>query len=223
MMTEGMRMVLMGPPGSGKGTQAKKIVDSLKMEHVSTGDMFRRMVAQGGELGSRIQAIIGVGHLVPDAETGEVVDAFLTQQHLWDKFLLDGFPRTVPQAEMLDRMLAKRDKQLDAVVAIDLSDQQVLARLGGRKSCPKCGSVYHEVSAPPKKHGTCDRCDSALIVRSDDQPEKILERLRIYERQTEPLLDYYGRQKILRRVDGDAGSDEVTERIRRILGVAAGE
>ena len=212
-----MRIVLMGPPGAGKGTQAKKVVDALDIEHVSTGDMFRRMVAQGGDLGKRIQAIISVGHLVPDGETGEVVDAFLTQQSLWDRFLLDGFPRTVPQAEMLDAMLKKRGKHLDAVVAIDLSDQNVLARLGGRKSCPKDGAVYHETLAPPKKSGICDRCATPLVVREDDQPEKILERLRVYERQTQPLLDYYGRQSVLRRVAGDAGADEVSARILKAL------
>lgn len=213
----GMRVVLMGPPGAGKGTQAKKIVDALELMHVSTGDMFRRMVAKGGDLGKRIQSIIGAGHLVPDAETAEVVETFLTQESLWDKFLLDGFPRTVPQAEMLDAMLDKRKKKLDAVVAIDLSEQNVLTRLGGRKSCLKCGSVYHEVSAPPKTPGVCDRDGNALQVREDDKPEKIRERLRIYQQQTQPLLDYYTKSKLLRPVGGDAGADEVAGRILAVL------
>lgn len=208
-----MRIVLMGPPGAGKGTQAKKLVGTLKIAHVSTGDMFRKMVAEGGDLGKRIQAIIGSGHLVPDAETAEVVDAFLTKQSLWDGFMLDGFPRTVPQAGMLDRMLDKRGKRLDAVVAIDLSEQNVLARLGGRKSCPKCGSVYHDVSLPPKIAGVCDRDKAALVVREDDQPEKILERLRVYDRQTQPLLDYYAKSGVLLKVDGAAEADEVSGRI----------
>ena len=212
-----MRIVLQGPPGAGKGTQAKKLVDALKIPHVSTGDMFRKMVAKGGDLGKRIQAIIGAGHLVPDKETCEVVDAFLTEQSFWDGFMLDGFPRTVPQAEMLDRMLATRQKKLDAVVAIDLSEQNVLARLGGRKSCPKCGSVYHDVSLPPKVVGKCDKDSTALIVREDDQPEKILERVRVYERQTELLLDYYMRSNILLRVRGDADSDEVSRRVLTAL------
>lgn len=212
-----MRAVLLGPPGAGKGTQAKKVVDALKLQHVSTGDMFRRMVAKGGDLGKRIQSIIGEGHLVPDAETCEVVDVFLTEQSLWDKFLLDGFPRTVPQAEALDGMLKKRGKRLDAVVAIDLSEQNVLARLGGRKSCSKCGSVYHDVSLPPKRTGVCDRDGTALMVREDDQPEKIRERLRIYERQTQPLLDYYTKAAVLKRVDGAADADKVAGRILEVL------
>lgn len=203
----------MGPPGAGKGTQAKKLVDTLKISHVSTGDMFRKMVGEGGDLGMRIQAIIGSGHLVPDAETAEVVDAFLTRQSLWDGFMLDGFPRTVPQAESLDGMLAKRGKRLDAVVAIDLSEQNVLARLGGRKSCPKCGSVYHDVSMPPKAAGLCDRDKTALVVREDDQPQKILERLRVYQQQTQPLLDYYAKSGVLLKVDGAADADEVSRRI----------
>lgn len=213
----GMRVVLLGPPGAGKGTQAKKLVDALRIAHVSTGDMFRKMVAKGGDLGKRIQSIISAGHLVPDKETCEVVDAFLTEQALWDGFMLDGFPRTVPQAEALDRMLSNRGKKLDAVVAIDLSEQNVLARLGGRKSCPKCGSVYHDVSLPPKVTGKCDKDGAALVVREDDQPEKILERLRVYEQQTEPLLDYYTRSKILLRVRGDAGADEVSKRVLNAL------
>ena len=212
-----MRIVLLGPPGAGKGTQAKKIIGALSLTHVSTGDMFRRMVSQGGDLGKRIQSIIGAGHLVPDAETAEVVETYLTEQSLWDGFLLDGFPRTVPQAEALDQMLSKRQKRLDAVVAIDLSEQNVLARLGGRKSCPKCGSVYHDVSLPPKKSGVCDRDGTALVVREDDQPDKIRERLRIYENQTQPLLDYYTRSAVLRRVAGDADSDEVASRILKTL------
>ncbi len=208
-----MRLVLLGPPGAGKGTQAKKTVDALRLTHVSTGDMFRRTVADGGEQGKRIQAIIGSGRLVPDEETAAVVDSFLTKQSLWDSFLLDGFPRTVPQADALDRMLEKRGKRLDAVVAIDLSEQKVLARLGGRKSCPSCGNVYHDVSAPPRHTGLCDRDGVALVTREDDQPEKILERLRVYESQTRPLLDYYTRSGVLRRIDGDADSDQVTARI----------
>ncbi|MBI4179395.1 adenylate kinase [bacterium] len=212
-----MRVVLMGPPGAGKGTQAKKVVGALDLAHVSTGDMFRRMVAAGGDLGKRIQAIIGQGHLVPDKETSEVVDAFLTQESLWDSFMLDGFPRTVPQAEMLDAMLARRKKSLDAVVAIDLSEQNVLARLGGRRSCLACGSVYHEVSAPPKKPGVCDRDGKALQVREDDKPDKIRERLRIYESQTQPLLDYYAKSGVLKRVPGDAEADEVAGRILAVL------
>lgn len=212
-----MRAVLLGPPGAGKGTQAKKIVGALQLEHVSTGDMFRKMVAQGGDLAKRIQAIINSGHLVPDAETCEVVEAFLSQQSLWDRFLLDGFPRTVPQAEKLDEMLAKRGIRLDAVVAIDLSEQNVLARLGGRKSCPKCGSVFHDVTLRPKVAGKCDKCQSDLVVREDDQPHKILERLRVYVKQTQPLLDYYTQSAVLRRVDGAAEADEVARRILDVL------
>lgn len=212
-----MRVVLLGPPGAGKGTQAKKIVDALSMVHISTGDMFRKMVAAGGPLGIRISDIIGAGHLVPDVETEEVVETYLTQNKLWDNFLLDGFPRTVPQAEMLDAMLARRSLRLQAVVAIDLSEQNVLSRLGGRRSCPKDGSVYHEVSAAPKKSGVCDRCGTPLVVRADDQPEKILERLRVYDSQTEPLLEYYTRTGILRRVDGNADADGVCGRILELL------
>lgn len=212
-----MRVVLLGPPGAGKGTQAKKIVEALKAVHVSTGDMFRKMVAQGGDLGKRIQSIIGQGHLVPDAETNEVVETFLTQQDLWDRFLLDGYPRTVPQAEVLDGMLKKRGKHLDAVVAIDLSDPCVLNRLGGRKSCPKCGAVYHETSAPPAKTGVCDKCATGLATREDDQPAKILERLRIYERQTQPLIDYYTKAGVLKRVNGDTDLESVTASILQVL------
>ncbi len=216
-MSEGMRIVLLGPPGAGKGTQAKKLVDALGLVHLSTGDLFRKMVAAGGPLGQRIQAIISVGHLVPDADTCEVVETYLTEQSLWGKFLLDGFPRTVPQAELLDRMLEKRGGRLDAVVAIDLSEQHVLARLGGRQSCPKDGAVYHVHSAPPKIAGRCDQCQTPLVVREDDQPDRIRERLAIYLRQTQPLLDYYGRSSILRRVDGSVDTDEVTDRILKVL------
>jgi len=215
-----MRVILLGPPGSGKGTQAKEASARLGVPHVSSGDIFRAEMGAGSPLGERLKSYVNQGQLVPDELTTEIVVARLSQPDCRQGYLLDGFPRTLAQAESLDRELARRGQRLDAVVCLELQAERIMARMAGRRVCPQCGASYHLVTLKPKVDGVCDRCGSALVQRDDDKPETVRERLEIYAGKTAPLIDYYQRQGVLRRVDGDAAPDEVRTRVFAALGAA---
>lgn len=194
-------MILVGPPGVGKGTQARILARHNGINHISSGQMFRSMVHKGGPLAEQIQAFIGKGHLVPDDMTTRVVEAYLDEKRLWDNYLLDGFPRTLPQAKLLDEKLAERRIALDAVIALELNDELVKHRLSGRWTCTKCGDVYHVETNPSKQAERCDACGATLEIRQDDKPEYVLERIKVYHRDTEPLLNYYRAAGLLKSAD----------------------
>ena len=213
-----MNVILLGPPGSGKGTQAKRIEQRWGIRHLATGDMFRVVTASGTELGRRVKSIMDSGQLVPDDITIEMLAARIGEPDCRDGFVLDGFPRTVPQAEALDGMLGERRLGLDHVILIEVDEAALIDRLSGRFTCAKCGASYHERYNRPHVDGVCDVCGShEFIHRPDDRPEAVAARFEVYRRQTEPILPYYRDRGILRVVDGMAEIDEVTRQIACIL------
>ena len=202
-------VILLGPPGAGKGTQAVNLAERTGLLHLATGDMFRENVRNQTELGKEAQRYMERGELVPDELTISMLLDRLNREDAQLGSLLDGFPRTTEQAEALDAALAEQDAEIAAALLIEVANDEVLRRLGGRWSCPDCGAVFHEVFSPPQVEGTCDRCPGALIQRDDDQPESIRRRLDVYAQQTEPLIDYYERSGKLRRVNGAREPDAV--------------
>ncbi len=204
-----MNLVLLGPPGAGKGTQAKRLVEKFRLAHVSTGDILRAAIQQGTKLGLEAKGYMDRGALVPDALVVGIIGERLQARDCKTGFVLDGFPRTVPQAEALERMLGGMGSRLDATVALDVSDQTVIDRNTHRRSCPKCGSTYHLVNAPPKQAGVCDKDGTALVQRPDDQPEQIKKRMAEYREKTEPLKAFYRAKGILKDLDGGRPPDEV--------------
>lgn len=213
-----MRVILLGPPGAGKGTQAKAVSEKLSIPHISSGDIFRGEMSSGSELGERLKTFVNAGQLVPDDLTTEIVVNRLNQDDCADGYLLDGFPRTLAQAESLDRELQKQQGGIDAVVYLDLAGEKIAARMAGRRVCPKCGASYHVETLPPKKPGICDRCGAELVQRDDDRPETVRERLQVYESSTAPLVDYYESKGVLRRVDADGSPEAVRDRVFAALG-----
>jgi adenylate kinase len=214
-----MNIILLGPPGSGKGTQAKRIEQSRGIRHLATGDMLRGVTASGSEFGQRVKAIMDSGQLVPDGIIIEMIAARIGEPDCRDGFILDGFPRTVPQAEALDDMLAQRGLGLAHVILIEVDEAALIDRLAGRFTCATCGASYHERYNRPRLAGVCDGCGSRdFIYRPDDRPEAVAARFDVYRRQTEPILPYYRGRGILRIVDGRAGIDAVTRQIDDILG-----
>jgi adenylate kinase len=214
-----MNVILLGPPGSGKGTQAKRIEKSCGVRHLATGDMFRAVTLSGSELGRRVKEIMDSGQLVPDDITIEMIATRIDEPDCHDGFVLDGFPRTVPQAESLDEMLAQRHRRLDHVILIEVDDGALVDRLGGRFTCAQCGASYHERYKRPRIEGVCDICGSKeFIFRPDDRPEAVAARFEVYRRQTAPILPYYRDRGILHVVDGTAAIDDVTRQIAAILG-----
>ena len=212
-----MKLVMLGAPGAGKGTQAKKIADAYGIPHISTGDIFRANIKAGTPLGKKAKEYMDKGGLVPDEVT---IGMLLDRIHEADcekGYVLDGFPRTIPQAESLTKALAAEGSKIDAAVDIEVPDENIVSRMGGRRACLSCGSTYHIVYAAPKQEGICDRCGSPLVLRDDDKPETVQKRLEVYHAQTQPLIDYYGAAGVLKEVDGTQEMEKVFADIRAAL------
>ncbi len=212
-----LNLVLLGPPGSGKGTQGERLNEDLRLPYYATGDILRAAVRDQTELGKSAKEYMDRGDLVPDEVIVGVIAERIDSAEARDGFILDGFPRTTPQAEALDAKLSELGRGVTAVLLIDVSDDEVVRRLGGRRTCEAEGHVYHVDFNPPKKDGVCDIDGSPLIVRDDDQPDVIRKRLATYHEKTEPLVSYYDDRGVLRRVAGERSPDEVTEELRRTL------
>ena len=216
-----MIIILLGPPGSGKGTQAKRVQKTHGLVQLSTGDMLRAETDSDTEFGRRVKAIMDSGQLVPDEIMIEMIDRRITQPDCRKGFILDGFPRTVPQAKALDAMLARRGLKLDQVILLDVDEAALVDRLSGRFTCGQCGASYHDRYNRPKRDGVCNGCGSTQFTRrADDRPEAVRARFDVYRRQTAPILPYYSARGVLRRVDGMADIDTVTCEIDKILGSA---
>lgn len=213
-----MKIVLLGPPGAGKGTQAKSISNRYSIPHISTGDIFRKNISEGTPLGIEAKSYIDKGQLVPDEVTINMVKDRLTWEDCKNGYLLDGFPRTVAQAEALEGFLADRNEKLDTALSIEVPSSFILERMTGRRVCPSCGASYHVKFNPPTKAGVCDVCGSDIVQRKDDTEETVSERLEVYERQTQPLIDFYNNRNLLSTVDGTKAINEVFESICSILG-----
>lgn len=212
-----MKIVMLGAPGAGKGTQAIKIADKYDIPHISTGDIFRANIKGGTELGQKAKSYIDKGELVPDEVTiGMLLDR-IAQDDCKNGYVLDGFPRTIPQAESLTEALKSQDDQIDFALNIDVPDEAIIERMSGRRACPKCGATYHIVYAAPKTENICDKCGTELIIRSDDKPETVKDRLNVYHQQTEPLIAYYKAAGVLREVDGTQELPKVFEDVVAIL------
>ena len=212
-----MRLVLVGPPGAGKGTQAQFISSNLSIPKISTGDIFRYNVSTGTELGRQAKAFMDKGDLVPDEVTIAMVSSRLQEDDAQVGFLLDGFPRNVPQAETLKKMLAEWDARLDIVLELVVDDDEVVRRLSGRRTCRKCGRIWHVVFDPPARQGICDDCGGELFQRDDDQEETIRHRLDVYQQQTRPLIAYYADEGTLLGIDATGPVEEITDRAMSAL------
>ncbi len=213
-----MKIIMLGAPGAGKGTQAKQIADKYGIPHISTGDIFRANIKNGTELGKKAKEYMDQGALVPDELTCDLVMDRIAQDDAKNGFVLDGFPRTIPQAEALTAALEKIGQKMDFAIDVDVPDENIVNRMSGRRACLNCGATYHIVSIPPKQEGICDRCGSEIVLRDDDKPETVQKRLTVYHEQTQPLIDYYKKQGILQSVDGTVPMDEVFRSIVAILG-----
>jgi adenylate kinase len=212
-----LNLVLLGPPGSGKGTQGERLQEDLRFPYYATGDILRGAVRDETELGRTAKEYMDRGDLVPDEVIVGVIAERVASPEALDGFILDGFPRTMPQAEALDAKLEELGRSVTAVLLIDVSDDEVVRRLGGRRTCAENGHVFHVEFNPPQQEGVCDLDGSELVVRDDDKPEVIRKRLETYHEKTEPLVDYYDQRSVLRQIEGTATPDEVTEQIRRTL------
>ena len=213
-----LRTILLGPPGAGKGTQAVKIVEKYNIPHISTGDIFRENIKNETELGNRAKAYMDRGELVPDELVVEIATDRLTKDDCKNGFLLDGFPRTIFQAEKLDEFLAQRGEKIDKVINIDVEKDALVKRITGRRVCKSCGASYHAVNIPPKKDGVCDLCNGELIQRADDTEETVLNRIDVYNKQTKPLVDYYDKAGVIINIDGNKDLDDVLADIVKGLG-----
>lgn len=213
-----MKLIMLGAPGAGKGTQAKLIADKYQIPHISTGDIFRANIKEGTELGMKAKSFMDAGGLVPDELVIDLVVDRLTWEDAKNGYVLDGFPRTIPQAEALTKALAAKGEKIDAAIDIDVPDENIINRMGGRRACVSCGATYHIVNIPPKVEGKCDKCGADLILRDDDKPETVKNRLAVYHEQTQPLIDYYKAEGVLREVDGTVDMNDVFETIVQILG-----
>ena len=213
-----LRTILLGPPGAGKGTQAVKIVEKYSIPHISTGDIFRENIKNETELGKRAKSYMDRGELVPDELVVEIATDRLTKDDCKNGFLLDGFPRTIFQAEKLDEFLAKRGEKIDKVINIDVETDALVKRITGRRVCKSCGASYHVVNIPPKKDGVCDLCNGELIQRADDTEETVLNRIDVYNKQTKPLVDYYDKAGVIVNIDGNKDLDDVLSDIITALG-----
>jgi len=212
-----MKLIFLGPPGAGKGTQAKRVAEKYGIPQISTGDMLREAVAKGTELGKKAKEYMDRGELVPDEVVIGIVRERLQQSDCEKGFILDGFPRTLAQAEALDGMLKELNKKIDAVINVAVPEEEVVKRITNRRTCRNCGAVYHLVYAPPKEDNRCDKCGGELYQRDDDREETVRERYRVYRKNTEPLIDYYRNKGILYDVDGTKDIEGVWKEIEAIL------
>ena len=213
-----MNIIMLGAPGAGKGTQAKMIADKYAIPHISTGDIFRANIKNGTELGQKAKTYMDQGLLVPDELVVDLVVDRVKQDDCKNGYVLDGFPRTIPQAESLDAALAKLDEKIDYAINVEVPDENIIARMSGRRACVSCGATYHIVHIPTKVEGICDRCGAELILRDDDKPETVKKRLDVYHDQTQPLIDYYTKSDVLVEVDGTQDMNDVFGAIVNILG-----
>lgn len=213
-----LRAVLLGPPGAGKGTQAVRLVEKYEIPHISTGDIFRKNIKEGTELGKKAQEYMNAGALVPDELVVDLVKDRLQQDDCKNGFLLDGFPRTIFQAEKLDEFLSESNQKMDIVINLKVEKEALVKRLTGRRVCKDCGASYHIVNIPPKKEGVCDICGGELIQRKDDNIETVENRINVYEEQTAPLIGYYKEAGSLVDFDGEASLDEVFDAIVQAIG-----
>ena len=213
-----MKIIMLGAPGAGKGTHAKGIVAKYKIPTISTGDIFRQNIKEGTELGKKAKGYMDAGELVPDELVCDLVVDRLAKDDCKDGYILDGFPRTIPQAEALAEALAKKGEAIDFAIDVDVPDEKIVTRMAGRRACVKCGMTYHIVYAAPKKEGICDKCGAELVLRDDDKPETVTKRLAVYHEQTRPLISFYADKHVLYTVDGTQNMEQVFEAITKILG-----
>lgn len=213
-----MKVIMLGAPGAGKGTQAKMIADEYKIPHISTGDIFRANIKNGTELGKKAKTYMDKGELVPDELVVDLIMSRFAEDDCKNGYVLDGFPRTIPQAEALDEALEKNGDHVDVAVDIEVPDENIINRMSGRRACVGCGATYHVKYNPPKVEGICDVCGQKLILRDDDKPETVKNRLNVYHTQTQPLIDYYKKKDILKTVDGTQDMNKVFADIKAVLG-----
>ena len=213
-----MKIIMLGAPGAGKGTQAKMIAEKCGIPHISTGDIFRANIKNGTELGAKAKEYMDKGLLVPDELVCDLVVDSIQQADCEKGYILDGFPRTIPQAEALENALNAIEQKLDYAIDIDVPDENIINRMSGRRACVGCGATYHVLFNPTKVEGKCDVCGESLILRDDDKPETVKKRLDVYHTQTQPLIDFYTERKVLVEVDGTQSMDKVFDDIMKILG-----
>jgi len=213
-----MKIIMLGAPGAGKGTQAKQIADKYQIPHISTGDIFRANIKEGTELGKKAKAFMDQGLLVPDELTLELIMDRFANPDCANGYVLDGFPRTIPQAEALTKALEEKGEEIDFAINVEVPDENIINRMSGRRACLACGATYHIVHIPTKVEGICDRCGKELVLRDDDKPETVKKRLDVYHAQTQPLIDYYNGEKKLVEVDGTQAMEAVFQDIVKILG-----
>lgn len=213
-----MKIIMLGAPGAGKGTQAKLISEKYGIPHISTGDIFRANIKEGTDLGKEAKEYIDKGQLVPDELTVRILLDRVEKDDCKNGYVLDGFPRTIPQANVLKEALAKQNDKIDFAINVDVPDENIVRRMSGRRACVTCGATYHIEHVPPKTEGICDKCGSALILRDDDKPDTVLNRLKVYHDQTQPLIDFYNNEGILKEVDGTIDVKDVFDSIVKILG-----
>ena len=212
-----MKIIMLGAPGAGKGTQAQMIAEKFDIPHISTGDIFRANIKNGTELGKKAKEFMDKGLLVPDELTVELLLDRVANEDCKNGYVLDGFPRTIPQADVLDSELTKLGDKVDFAINVDVPDENIVRRMSGRRACLKCGATYHIEHIPPKTEGICDKCGSELVLRADDKPETVQNRLSVYHEQTQPLIEYYEKKNILRTVDGTKDMQDVFNAIVDIL------
>ncbi len=213
-----MKIIMLGAPGAGKGTQAKMIAEKYGIPHVSTGDIFRANIKNGTELGMEAKKYMDQGLLVPDELTVKILLDRVAQPDCEKGYVLDGFPRNIPQANVLDKALTELGDSIDYAVNVDVPDENIVKRMSGRRACLSCGATYHIVNVPPKAEGICDACGKELVLRDDDKPETVQNRLKVYHDQTQPLIDFYTEKGVLKTVDGTMDMKDVFEAITAILG-----
>ena len=212
-----MKIIMLGAPGAGKGTQAMKIAETYGIPHVSTGDIFRMNIKNGTELGMEAKKYMDQGLLVPDELTVRILLDRVAQDDCKNGYVLDGFPRNIPQAEVLEDALSKLGDKIDYAIDVEVPDENIIRRMGGRRACLSCGATFHIEHVPPKKEGICDQCGQELVLRDDDKPETVKNRLQVYHEQTQPLIDFYSEKGVLRTVDGTQDMQDVFEAIVEIL------